>query len=304
MPADRHDPELQCELHELTPGSNLALSLRPSRAQGEIDQEPFHRWLAPDSAVWASFHRLGASYLLRFPGLADFQVSADGHEVEGFPVSGVSEQTTHHLYLNQVLPLALSRQMRLVLHGSAVEIGDAAIAFLGRSGRGKSTLAASFATHGFRFLTDDGLLLGELETGDYLVQPSHPSIRLWDDSRHAVLPATTAIAPAVDYTPKLRLLAGAEAPFCPEPRPLRRIYVLGAESEAPVFAPISARDAVIEAVRNCFLLDVDERTVLKHHYQQLLELAARVSFFRFEYPRRFERLDEVRQAVIAHSRLD
>lgn len=280
----------------------MSYSSRPPCPQGETKLEPFHQWLMPGGAVWASFHRLDASYLIRFPGLADFHVSADGREVEGIPVNGISDQTVQHLYLNQVLPLALSRQMQLVLHGSAVEVGEAAIAFLGRSGRGKSTLAASFATHGFRFITDDGLLLAETEAGDYQVQPSHPSIRLWDDSRQAVLPPSTAAAPAVDYTPKLRMLAGQDVPFCPQARTLKKIYVLdGSESTQIAISPIGGRDAVIETVRNCFLLDVDEQAALKQHYKQLLALASSVPFFRLEYPRRFDRLAEVRSAITAHA---
>jgi hypothetical protein len=39
-------------------------------------------------------------------------------------------------------------------------------------------LAASFATEGTRFLTDDGLLL-EWVDGRCMIVPSHPSIRLW-----------------------------------------------------------------------------------------------------------------------------
>jgi hypothetical protein len=276
--------------------------LQPWRVQQETETRPFHQWLMPGGSVWALFYRRGSSYLIRFPGLADFELAADGHAVEGYPANGVSDGTVNHLYLNQVVALALSRQMQLVLHGSAVEVGATAIAFLGHSGRGKSTLAASFATHGMRFITDDGLLLRESETGGYLIQPSHPSIRLWDDSRQAVLPAATSVAPAVDYTPKLRMLAGAEVPFCPEPRPLRQIFVLGTvETDTICISPISARDAVIEAARNCFLLDVDEQTALKHHYQQLLALASRVPFFRLDFPRRFDRLDEVRRAIICRS---
>jgi hypothetical protein len=60
------------------------------------------------------------------------------------------------------------------------------VAFLGESGRGKSTLAASFATEGTRFLTDDGLLL-EWVGGHCMIVPSHPSIRLWEDSQEALI---------------------------------------------------------------------------------------------------------------------
>ena len=97
--------------------------------------EPFHAWTFPDGALWTEFHRAGGGYLLRFPNLADFQVSADGRNVTCFPVPEVSEATVRHLYLNQVLPLALSKQGHLVFHASAVEVAGGALAFVANSGR-------------------------------------------------------------------------------------------------------------------------------------------------------------------------
>lgn len=196
---------------------------QPARPLAPVHEAPFHQWAFPDGALWTQFFRQGAGYLLRFPDLADFEVSADGASVQGYPAPGVSSPTVEHLYLNQVLPLALSRQGKLVLHGSAVDIGGQGVAFLGESGRGKSTLAASFATEGTRFLTDDGLLL-EWAGEQCLIIPSHPSIRLWEDSQSALMHAGTAMAPPVSFTSKARFLAGKGIPFCDESRPLHRVF--------------------------------------------------------------------------------
>ena len=53
-------------------------------------KEPFHVWAFPDGTVWTNFYRNGDDYLLRFPDLADFEVSADGHTVRCRPVHGIS----------------------------------------------------------------------------------------------------------------------------------------------------------------------------------------------------------------------
>ena len=276
------------------------LDLHSSRPQSPLDDVPFHEWVFPDGTLWTQFFRVGHDYLLRFPDLADFAVSVSGQDVAAYAVPGVSKQTVEHLYLNQVLPLALSRQWKLVLHASAVEVEDFAVAFLGVSGRGKSTLAAGFSTSGYRFLTDDGLLLDKDNDG-YIVRPSHPSIRLWDDSRQALIPDTTHAAPPVDYTPKARLLADGEVAFCDTARPLRCMYFLGEGStDAVAITPISGRDAMIELVRNSFLLDIEEREMLVHHFGQLSALVEIPMFFRLDYPRRYEVLAEVREAVIRH----
>ena len=81
-----------------------------------------------------------------------------------------------------VLPMALSRQGRLVLHASAVEIDGAALVFVGLSGRGKSTLATSFALQGHALVVDDGLLL-EPSAHGWMALPGEAAVRLRRDSQ-------------------------------------------------------------------------------------------------------------------------
>jgi hypothetical protein len=263
----------------------------------------FHEWIFPDGTLWTRFYRTGSGYLLRFPQLADFEVSADGRVVSSWPFPGVSEETIRHLYLNQVLPLALGRQGKRVFHASAVEALAGALVFLGESGRGKSTLAASFALAGHRFLTDDALLL-EPKAGGYAVQPSHPSIRLWDDSKDELVGDDAHLAPAVQYTAKARLLSGDALAFCSEERMLRRMYFLGAGDVDQVsFAPMTPGEAAMGLVGNSFLLDIEGRESLAGHFNQVAELANLPIFFRLDYPRSFAALPAVRQAILEHAEI-
>jgi hypothetical protein len=205
------------------------------------------------------------------------------------------------MYTNLVLPLALSRQGRLVLHGSAVETDGGALAFLGMSGRGKSTLAASFALAGHRLLTDDRLDV-EANGRGILARPSHPSIRLWDDSREALIGADAPAAPPVQFTSKARLLAGRRLVFCADPRPLRGLYFLGEGAvEVPVIRPVGAREALIELARNAFLLDVEARDLISAHFERLSRMARTPIYHRLDYPRRFDALGAVRRAILDHA---
>lgn len=273
-----------------------------ARTQARLADEPFHVWSFPDGTVWTSFHRLERRYLLRFPELADFDVSEDGKTANVWPVPGVSDGTVEHLYLNQILPLALSRQGHVVLHASAVEIAGDGVAFIGESGRGKSTLAASFATSGSRFLTDDGLQLRWRE-GQCWIVPSHPSVRLWEDSEDALITHAVSRAPAVDYTAKVRLLAGDQIAFCTEAQPLRRVYFLG-DGTAPRLAidAMAPAEALIALVKNSFLLDIEEQQLLAWHFDEMVRLAALPIFFHLDYPRRYEDLPQIRDAIINHVR--
>jgi len=284
--------------------TDVTCVLHGSRIQHPVPMTPFHQWIAPNGTAWTLFYRLGDSrYLLRFPELADFEVSADGLEVEGWAAPAiVSSATVEHLYLNQVLPLALSRQGKLVLHASAVEIGDAAVAFIAESGRGKSTLAGSFAKAGNRFLTDDGLQL-EWSDSELLAIPSHPSIRLWEDSQDMLVSDTSTLAPPVDFTTKARFPAGPGFPYCGEAKPLRHVYFLGeGNAGSPTIEPLkSSSSTLIDLVRNSFLLDIAQQDMLARHFGEISRIATMPIYFRLDYPRRYEELPLVREAIIKHA---
>jgi hypothetical protein len=271
-----------------------------ARLQAPLATPAFHSWVFPDGTLWTEFHRVDGCYLLRFPQLADFLVDANARTVTCVPVPAVSEGTTQHLYLNQVLPLMLSKLGKLVFHASAVEVAAGAVAFVGDSGRGKSTLAASFAVSGCRFLTDDGLVLEPSGEG-FEALPSHPSIRLWEDSQAALMPPAARRAPAVHYTTKARFLADDDLTFCEAPRPLRRVYFLGdGSAERIELQRLSAAGALVEWVKHSFLLDIEEQPRLASHFDQVAGLANEPIHYHLDFPRRYEELAAVQQAILAH----
>lgn len=271
------------------------------RAQAPFPSAPFHKWLSPDGSVWTEFFRSAGAYMVRFPRLADFDISKDGSSVEAHGVPGVSKATIEHIFQNIVVPLSRSRQGKLVLHAAAVEVGNSAVLFLGPAGRGKSTLTAFFAQEGRRFLSDDGVQLEDAE-GEPLVMPSHASIRLWADSE-SLLMAGQPKAERVDYTEKSRFLAGGEFRHCDEPRKLRAAYFIG---EAPATQPrierLTPGAAMIELVKNSFVLDIEARELLEGQFRALSALAARPLFFSLDYPRTYEALPLVREAIEQHSK--
>ena len=280
---------------------SVRFSLGDVCLQSPLPSACFHTWNTLDGGTWAEFHRTDLGYLLRFPDLADFLVSQDGQQVTCLPAPEVTEDTSRHLFLNQVLPLALAKQGKLVLHASAVEVGNYAVAFMGESGRGKSTLAASFATNGFRFLTDDGLVLERGNAG-YQANPSHPSIRLWDDSQQALIAPEVPTAPPVQFTSKSRFLAGEDIKFCNQPRPLQRIYFLGPGSSPHLtFERVKPAEALIELVKHSFLLDIEERDMLAAQFDELSNVVKQPICYRLDYPRRYEDLALIRQAIVDHT---
>ena len=237
----------------------MKLTLSEPIAQAAFDAPPYHAWTQADGGLFAEFHRRGERYLIRFPDIADFEIATAADEVLCRPVPGSADAALRHLFFNQVLPLALNRQGKLVLHASAVQAGDGAVAFAGLSGRGKSTLAASFATSGTGFLTDDALILEPGDDAAYWVSPSHPSIRLWEDSHLNVLPDHGPSAPASEITPKSRFPAGEAIAFCGRSCRLRKVYFLGDGTASEVsITRASHSESLLAWIRNAFLLDIAE----------------------------------------------
>lgn len=272
----------------------------PKRSQAALDAEPFHRYTFDDGTVWTEFYRAGDAYLLRFPELADFEVSADGSTVIAHPAPGTDESTVEHLYINQLVPLALSRQGRPAYHASVVTLPGGAVAFLGETGMGKSTLAASFALGEATFLTDDALLIEEID-GGCLAMPSHASLRLWEDSVEALGSEANPLADPVSYSTKARLLAGDALAYTDEPQPLLAAYVLEQHDTTDVtINALTGLDRYMAWLGNSFLLDIEDDDLLSQHFEWTHRISGAVPTFSLDYPRDYGILQKVQDTVRHH----
>jgi hypothetical protein len=97
------------------------------------------------------------AYLLRFSGACDFVVSPDTRRVRLHMVDGVDAALGAVLAQGTVLAFILMLRGECVLHASAVQRDGRAIGFVGRSGMGKSTLAALMCASGWELVSDDVL---------------------------------------------------------------------------------------------------------------------------------------------------
>ncbi|MGH9509361.1 MAG: hypothetical protein ACRD2M_05450 [Terriglobales bacterium] len=293
LESSMHLPELPASA-DSTPAGSFQLLAGPSPAPESLAW--IHQWVQTDGAPWSSLSRYNGDYLLRFHGLADFLVRDDGQQIRCYSVNGTPDATLRHLLLDQVIPLALSRQGDLVLHSSAVVTPDGAVAFAGEAGMGKSTLTASFCRRGYPALTDDGLLLEE-QDGKLVGFPSYPGLRLWDDSLKAVFSETTTGIPVAHYTSKVRVALGADAvPFCGRPSVIRRIYCL-ALADTVSIAPMPPTKGLMELSKQTYRLDPD-RDRMCREFEQLSRLVTGSLLRRLSYPHDLARLPEVQEAIL------
>jgi hypothetical protein len=153
---------------------------------------------------------------------------------------------------------------------------------------------------GQRFMTDDCLLLNKVDSG-YEICPSHPSIRLWEDSRSALVHQGATLAATVQYTHKARVLSDDVLAYCSETRRLNSIYFLGGdEVDEVLIKSLSPSEALIELAKNSFLLDTEMQDVIAQHFDELSQMVALPMYYRLDYPRRYDALPRVRAAILEH----
>jgi len=282
--------------------ADLSFELRDSGPLLAKACEWFHRWESPGGKTWLLLGKRARDYLLRFPDLADFLVSAAGKSVGCFPHAETPAETIRHLFLDQVLPLVLSQRGRVVLHASAVAGPEGAVAFLGATGAGKSTLAGSFCRSGWPLLTDDCFLLRE-QGEQIAVVPSYPGLRLWEDSLAGLDWKDAPLAPSAHYTEKQRIQAGSGSlTVCRDAMPLAKLFVLeppdSSGTQPLSIAALRPSEALIELVQCSYCLDITDRERIRQQFELLGRVAASAPVCRLQFPRDYSQLAAVREAIL------
>lgn len=216
------------EMSGLSISSEVVLSARPGRRGLDATaadltitiekprDQPYRRPSADvvaehgvDGFTWYSICRVGETFVIRMPGIGDFEIDPDLRAIRCFPTHEPRAEYLPIVLTGTVLSFVLEMRGLTVLHGSAVDIGGSSLAFVGASGQGKSTMAAIMCASGAPLVTDDVLPI--FFKGDtpvpWCLRSGHEirlreksasltqsfregtSIRVTADERHAVTPA-------------------------------------------------------------------------------------------------------------------
>jgi hypothetical protein len=183
--------------------------------------------------------------------------------------------------IGPIMAFVLRLRGDVALHASAVRIGDAAVAFVGPHGSGKSTTAAALARAGCPVVTDDLLRLTPGPAG-WLAHPYGSALRLWPASA-VLLYGDAERLPRITASWDKRGLAFAaegDAVAAAASVPLRTLVFLSRSSGAAVRFEaqlITGSDAILQLIANSsagHLLDAHARA---HEFRAIARLARTVA---------------------------
>ena len=259
-----------------------------------------HRWRFPGGRVWMRLAREGASRIVQFPGLGEFDIR--GRHVTCHPRTGVPVRTIRHLLLDQVLPATLASDRRLVVHASAVEINGRAVGFVGPSGAGKSTIAAALVRRGAAALTDDALVIDVVRSRAIAV-PTYPGFRLWPASR-AVIGHWPEVrrARVAHYTRKQRW-SGPAVRFADRPLELAALYMVAGGTRSRI-TPVTGRRAIMALVRYSMILDATSVAAMRNGFNLAAAIVGTVRVERLVVPHGARAVEAVCRKIAERSAKD
>lgn len=304
------------QLYGLTLRTDWALPLAPGKssagslAEIELREAPASAFATLEARVlsrpspdrWLHLLKLedGSRYL-RWRGLFEFLISADGKRIAGRPLEKSNPEAFQTYLLGHVLSCAMLCQGLEPLHATVVVIDGGAVGFLGDTGYGKSTAAVAFLRAGYRLLTDDLLVVSRSGAG-WLAHPGPPRIKLYPEVARLLFSEPLPGAPMTDQTTK-RVLPLAPAQVQSAPAPLRRLYVLLPPRSRSFRAGIQIRKtkpgrAFLDLLRNTFNTSIVEPARLKQQFEHFQQLATSVPLRTLRYPRKVCSLGLLREAIL------
>jgi hypothetical protein len=228
---------------EATPPGRVLLDLRGSR----------HFYTATEDDL---------AFRLRFFGCCDVVLDRDLTRATVHPMSGADPDVLPVLLSGNLLAFVLAMAGEAVLHASAVQVGGAALGFIGASGMGKSTMATLLCASGARLITDDVLRL-DLARATPTCALGATELRLRKGADH--LAGRFGSAPGMRTTGNLPLAALV----VPVPDHSR-------ERRTAEITRLSAKEAMVLLAQFPRLLGWEDAGVSRRAFHQLADVVDRV----------------------------
>jgi len=173
----------------------------------------------------------------------------------------------------------------LPFHASAIEVNGSAVAFLGPSGVGKSTLAAALARRGYRVMADDVAAIS-VEASRVLLVPGYPQLKVWADAVEKLGEDKSALRQVRANLEKYGI--PLQEQYCRERTPLGRIYVLESKNNGSLeLTEIRGTEKLTALVGNTYRLHfLGSGAGRAPNFEQCAAVAARTVVMRLRRPTR------------------
>lgn len=244
----------------------------------------------------------GDTFLIDVKDTARYLVRG-GAEIVVEPYAGGSAVNLRLFLLGSAFGALCHQRGLLPLHANAVVMGGRAFAFAGRTGIGKSTLAAYFQTRGYPVLCDDVCVVSFDDQGRPMAWPGLPRLKLWRDAAETFGHDSRALERASDGRDKYHVPLAS--PGDRGPYPLARIYLLrnvadGAQEEIERLTAASAvRALMVNTYRRSFVRKMD---LIDGNFQQATAVAHHAAVFSAARHRGFDVFEREAERLVDHLR--
>ncbi len=227
----------------------------------------------------------------------EFVVLPGARQVIWRKLQDVPNEVFFTYFLGQVLSYCLLARGIEPLHATGIVVGQQAIAFLGDSGFGKSTLAAAFLQKGYRILTDDVLVL-EFRDENVWARPGIARIKLNPDSADAPFNGRRSLS-MNSFTSKM-IFALNDHQHGSSPVQLGALYVLSRRPSKSriLFRRLSGRSSFLPLIQNTFNTTILNGDRLKQQFAFAARLADLVPIKQLSHPRQLAMLPVVADAIL------
>jgi len=239
-----------------------------------------HHELSPGK--WYTFVRLlDGGFVLRVANVCDFMVDAELRQAEVRLVAGGASDLVPVFAAGALPACLLLMKGEPVLHASAVDVGGQVVAFIGRSGMGKSTVATLCCAAGGRLVTDDVLRLTPGAGPRCYLGALELRLRAQADEVTAAFAHRPAMSGTGDGRSAVRAAASAE-----ELLPLAAIVVPlpDREVKAPVVNRLKGPDGLLALLHFPRIVGWEDGPTLAQEFGLLAAVVASVPVFTARVP--------------------
>ena len=225
----------------------------------------------PDHTIFYTLAR-GEQTVFRYPGLCDFVGDRQFSRITAHLDPSADRGLLPVLISGAVLAVHLVLNGHLVLHASAVTTGDRAVAFVGSSGMGKSTLAAALCGIGCGLVSDD-----LLRVDDGVVFPGATENRLRENARDLAAHGYETADGRLASRPGALVRGPVPLAACVVPRPDRDVTEVAARR-------LGAAEALLRLSRYPRVLGWQDPESMRAAFQSLGDLVERVPVYEAAIP--------------------